>query len=102
MLLFQARCEAFPHNLGFCQEGSVVDGADQLGLDWRNLVWFADRLAALHVRPGSALHTGLLMEGVEPLRTVSEGDFGAPLCDVFYLDGQLAVEDFGAGRAWRD
>lgn len=88
--------------MGFCQEGSTVDGRDQDALDWRNLVWFAGRVAALDVGTRSALHTRLLMEGVAPLRTVSERDFGTSLCDVFYLDGQLAVEDFGAGRVWRD
>lgn len=75
---------------------------NQQALDLRNVVWFADTLAVLNVGIGSALHSGLLMEGVEPLRTVDERVFGTPLCDVFYLGGVLVVEDFGAGRAWRD
>lgn len=95
----KARCDAFPYDLGYCQHGSVPCSQD--ALDWRNVLWFADRLVALDVGTDSALH-GLLMEGVAPLRTVDEAVFGTPVCDVFYLGGQLAVEDFGAGRAWRD
>lgn len=104
-LLFHAKeypayCQTqFPYDLGFCQQKSTVT-ANQEALDWRNILWFSNTLVALNVGQDSAMHP-LVMPGVAPFRTVGEDVFGTPIGDVFWINGQLLVEDFGAGRRWR-
>lgn len=78
--------EHFPYRLGYCQDGSTLQLALQpRAMDFRNVVFFAGRLAALDVSPDSPLHDALLHDGTRPLRTVYESDFGEPAADVNYF-----------------
>jgi len=43
------------------------------------------RLISLQMGAEPVLQTTLLMEGLRPLRTVLEDDFGVPICDVYYF-----------------
>lgn len=61
------------------------------------MLWFEGSLVALDVGEQSLLHT-LLLPGVAPLRTLGEDVFGTSVADVFWVGGQLLVEDFGARR----
>ncbi|KAK9829304.1 hypothetical protein WJX72_005037 [[Myrmecia] bisecta] len=81
---FPAMSDAFPANLGFCQVGSPL-AYEERKMDLRNLLWYQDQMWALDVGTGSALHTSLLMEGLELTRTVYEGDFGQPIADINYF-----------------
>jgi len=74
----------WPVDLGFCQCGSPL-AFDAAGMDWRNLLYFGGRSAAVDCRPGGQLHESLLMDGLREARTVLEADFGVPLADIYYL-----------------
>lgn len=53
-----------------------------------------ERLVSLDAGEGSMLHKGLLMEGLKPMRTMLEADFGEPLADLYFfpsLQGENAV-----------
>lgn len=43
-------------------------------------------LCDLDVGEESALHDTLIMDGLQPVRTVLESDFGQSICDVNYFD----------------
>ena len=42
-------------------------------------------MCSLGVGEGTELHQGLLMEGLQEVRTVQEADFGTPLADLYYF-----------------
>ena len=42
-------------------------------------------LCDLDVGEASALHETLIMDGLQPVRTVLESDFGSPICDINYF-----------------
>ena len=44
-----------------------------------------DVLCDLDVGEGSALHDTLVMDGLQPVRTVLESDFGQSICDINYF-----------------
>ncbi|GAQ88825.1 hypothetical protein KFL_004620050 [Klebsormidium nitens] len=100
-ILFHAReypaedPEAFPVNLGYCQRGSKVRYDETMNL--RNLLWLAPReasvararapgvLCALDTRPDGILGAELVVEGLQLVHTIFEGDLGVLLGDVNYL-----------------
>ena len=42
-------------------------------------------LCDLDVGEASILHDTLIMDGLQPVRTVLESDFGSPICDINYF-----------------
>jgi hypothetical protein len=75
-LLFHAKefpelCKDFPYNLGYCQHSSALK-VGATGMDWRNFVWYQNRLAALDLAEGSRLLKCLAPEYLQPLRTTYE------------------------------
>ena len=55
------------------------------------------RLASVNAAPGTPLAAALVWPGLVPLRTLQEGDLGAPLADVLYLP---VPGIRGGGRVW--
>lgn len=56
-------------------------------------------LAALDLSQGSPLLPALVPEGLRPLRTTFEGDFGQPLGDVYFCPSAADRRDGGMARA---
>lgn len=90
-LLFRARFfpkedeNNFPFNLGFCQIGSNIE-FDQNSMDFRNFLWFKDKLVVLDLSEGSVLQELLLEdESFRLARTIFEEDLGLVVATINYF-----------------
>ena len=92
---YPARSDSFPHDLGFCQRRSPLAFCAE-HMARRNALFFNGELCLLDLPQAPPRATGkpvesgsplapLVMEGLEEVQTVYEGDFGRPLADVYCL-----------------
>ena len=92
---YPARSDSFPHDLGFCQRRSPLAFCAE-HMARRNALFFNGELCLLDLpqppphATGKPMESGsplapLVMEGLEEVQTVYEGDFGRPLADVYCL-----------------
>ncbi|GAB4855590.1 hypothetical protein Ancab_024213 [Ancistrocladus abbreviatus] len=97
--------EAFPYNMGYCQQGSNVAYDDTMNL--RNILWLAPLpsnsskawvapgvLVVLDAHPGGIIYRDLIPEYVHFARTLYEDDFGDVVADVNYLNVGGAMANY--------